>query len=515
MEAAAPALTVAGVAREAAREHPGRCALDDGARQLSYGELDAEVERVAAGLCACGVARGDVVGAWLPNGIEYVIVVLATARAGAVFAPINPRLRATEVAGLLAQARPRCLFLDSSVAAGALEAASRAGLEAIRMVSVDAEESSVPGLHGFAQWPVGRCELPVVGEDDVFSLMFTSGTTGVPKGALATHRARMTWVCNAGRLFGLRAADRYLGTMPLVHSAGLTFTLMHLQAGATVRLLERFDALQFLHTVERERITSALTVPTMLAMILQSQRQSGRRFDLGSLARVVTCGSVLAPDLRRQVIEEISPQLWDYYGSTECNSMTVLAPADQLRKPGSVGRPFPGVALRIAGVDGSELPVGEIGEIWCVNPSVMAGYLGRPQETAAAFSGPWYRTGDLGRLDDEGFLTIAGRTTEVIVRGGVNLYPAEIEQVLLLHPAVRDCAVRGVPDPLWGETVQACVVLREGHRLALDALQQHCQQHLASYKKPQSLVVLPEIPRTATGKIARTALAVPAPEAAA
>jgi acyl-CoA synthetase (AMP-forming)/AMP-acid ligase II len=144
----------------------------------------------------------------------------------------------------------------------------------------------------------------------------------------------------------------------------------------------------------------------------------------------------------------------------------------------------------------------------------MTGYLGRPQETAAAFSGAWYRTGDLGFLDEEGFLSIAGRTTEVIVRGGVNLYPAEIEQVVQLHPAVQDCAVRGVPDPLWGETVQACVVLREGQRLALDELQQHCQQHLASYKKPQSMVVLREVPRTVTGKIARSALAAVTPGAA-
>jgi long-chain acyl-CoA synthetase len=515
MAEAAPALTVARVARQAAREQPGRCALDDGTRQLTYGALDAQADRVASGLHACGVTRGDVVCAWLPNGIAYVVVVLAAARAGAVFAPLNPRLRTPEVAALLAQARPRCLFVTLASASAALEAVQRAGLDTVRVACVDTPQSPAPGLHGFAQWPSGPGELLPVGEDDVFSLMFTSGTTGVPKGAVATHRARMTWVRSAGRLFGLDGTDRYLGTMPLVHSAGLTFTLMHLQAGATVRLLERFDALQFLRIVEAERITSALTVPTMLAMIVQAQRQSGRRFDLGSLARVVTCGSVLAPELRRQVIEEVSPQLWDYYGSTESNSMTVLAPADQLRKPGSVGRAFEGVTLRIAGPDGSALPTGEVGEIWCRNPSVMTGYLGRPQETAAAFSGPWYRTGDLGCLDDEGFLTIAGRTTEVIVRGGVNLYPAEIEQVLLLHPAVQDCAVRGEPDPLWGETVQACVVLRDGHGLALDELQQHCQQHLASYKKPHSLVVLREIPRTATGKIARSALAAPAPEAAA
>ena len=501
-----PALTVARLPRQAARTSPGTCALDDGRRRLSYAELEAEVARTAAGLCGSGLGPGDVVCAYLPNCIEYVVVVLAAARAGAVFSPINPRYTRAEVAGLLGQSRPRCLFVTTALAEAALDAAQRAGLAALRVVCVDAPAPPAPGLHGFGQWEQGDAEPPSVGEADFFSLMFSSGTTGQPKGALATHRARMVWVLHAAILFGLNPGDRYLGTMPLVHSAGLTFTLMHLHVGATVRILERFDPLRFLQIVEQERITSALTVPTMLAQILDAQRQAGRRFDLTSLARVVTCGSPLVPQRRRQVIEAISPQLWDYYGSTESNSMTVLAPADQLRKPESVGQPFPNVELRICAPDGRPLPVGEVGEIWCANPSAMSAYLGRPEETAAAFSGAWYRTGDLGRLDDEGFLYIVGRLNDVVLRGGVNVHPAEIEQVLQQHAAVADCAVRGIPDPLWGESIQACVVLREGQRLSLEDAQQHCLQSLASYKKPQSLLLLREIPRTATGKVLKSAL---------
>jgi fatty-acyl-CoA synthase len=501
-----PALTVACIPGQAARSLPDRCALDDGRRQLSYAELEAEVIRVATGLCVCGVKPGDVVCACLPNCIEHVVVVLAAARAGAIFSPVNPRFRIQEITGVLEVARPRCLFVTAALAPVVLAAAERAGLHALRVVCVDVQESPDPGLHGFMQWEHGTAELPRVAESDFFSLMFTSGTTGRPKGALATHRARMVWVLNAIVQFGLGPDDRCLGTMPQVHSAGLTFTLMHLYVGATVRILERFDPRQFLEIVERERVTSTLTVPTMLAMILDAQDQAGRRFDLGSLARLVSCGSSMPPHTRRRVIAEITPRLWDYYGSTESNCMTVLAPADQLRKPDSVGRPFVNVDLRIAAADGSALPAGEVGEIWCANPSAMTAYLGQPEETAAAFSGPWYRTGDLGRLDEEGFLFIVGRSTEVVVRGGVNVHPAEIERVLLLHPAVLDCAVHGVPDPLWGQILQACVVLREGQALSLEEARQHCAQHLASYKRPQSLLVMREIPRNATGKVVKSAL---------
>jgi long-chain acyl-CoA synthetase len=514
MPAEAPALTVADVPRLAAGLRPGKCALDDGQRRLSYAELEAQVQQAAAGLLACGVKAGDVVCAYLPNCIEYVIVLLAAARAGAVFSPINPRFGAHEVAGLLEQARPRCLFVTGHLAGVARAAADQARFEPLQLVCIEVGATSTLGHFGGMQGEPGDAALPAVDPADFFSLMFTSGTTGLPKGALATHRARMAWVRSAIELFGLSPHDRYLATMPLVHSAGLTFTLMHLQVGATVRILERFDPLQFLQLAEQERITSALTVPTMLTMILDAQAQSGRRFDLGSLARVVTCGSPLLPGARKRVTEEITPQLWDYYGSTESNSMTVLAPADQLRKPASVGRPFPGVELRIAAPDGRPLPAGEVGEIWCINPSVMTAYLGRPQDTAAAFSGAWYRTGDLGCLDDEGFLTIAGRSNEVVLRGGVNVYPAEIERVLMLHPGVLDCAVLGVPDPLWGETIRACVVLREGFVLTLQEAQQHCVAHLARYKRPESLVVLGEIPRTVTGKVLKSRLALAGAEAA-
>ncbi|MGH8601082.1 MAG: class I adenylate-forming enzyme family protein, partial [Burkholderiales bacterium] len=379
-------------------------------RRISYGQLDADVESIASGLVAAGVKKGDVVAAYLPNCIDYVEIVLAVARAGAVFSPINPRFKSYEITMLLKSGRPRAVFTTGDKAAMVADAAAQAGLDQMQIVTTgphaDTSARTCP-LDRFMD--AHRRPLPAVDEDDCFSLMFTSGTTGTPKGAFGTHRARMLWVLNAAIQYGLNEDDVYLGTMPQVHSAGLTLTLIHLYVGATVRIMEHFDPVAFLDTVEREQITSTLSVPTMLAMILEAFDQNGRHHDLSSLSRVLTCGSPLPLATKKRVIESICDQLYDYYGSTESNSMSVLKPRDQLRKPDSVGQPFTNVEIMIAAADGKPQPPGEIGEIWCANPSVMKGYLDKPDETAAAFTGRWFHTGDLGYLDEEHYLHIAGR----------------------------------------------------------------------------------------------------------
>jgi acyl-CoA synthetase (AMP-forming)/AMP-acid ligase II len=491
----AAGLTVGTVARHFARIEPAKRALDDGIRRLTYGELEAQSEALAAALVGAGVERGEVVCAYLPNCIDYVVVVLAVAKSGAIFSPINPRYKGHEVGAILAQARPRVVFTMHAMSAVVEQALERTGRQA-RVVHVDGEPLPEPG---------GSVSLPAISENDFFSLMFTSGTTGEPKGAMATHRARMVWVLNATIQYGLNDGDLYLGTMPQVHSAGLTFTLMHLYAGATVRILPHFDPAEFIAIVGRERVTSALTVPTMLTMIVEEMDKAPHA-SLASLKRLVTCGSPLPLATKRRVLERVSDQLYDYYGSTESNSMTVLRPADQLRKPESVGQAFRNVELMIADERGKALPAGEVGEIWCANPSAMSAYRDRPEDTARAFTGRWYHTGDLGFLDEEGFLHLVSRLSDVVISGGVNIYPAEIEQVLMLHPSILDAAVVGEPDPKWGQRVKAFVVAREGDRLDLAAVQAHCAAHLADYKKPRNVVFVPSLPKNAGGKTIKSSL---------
>lgn len=495
-------LTVGRVGGYIARTRPDKPAVEDGHVSLTFAELDARVDRLAAGLIGLGVAKGDVVSAYLPNCLSYVLVVLAVARAGAIFSPVNPRYKVREVGDILEVARPRAIVTAADRLSTVRDALARVG-HAAALVSVDAADGAVELDRLMESAPVA---LPEVSEDDYFSLMFTSGTTGKPKGALATHRARMIWVLNAAILYGLGPSDVYLGTMPQVHSAGLTFTLMHLYAGGTVQILPEFDAQRYLELVERKRVTSSLMVPTMLVMVTEAFETGGRRYDLSSLRRLVTCGSPLQPATKEKVIRSITDQLFDYYGSTESNSMTVLFPRDQLRKAASVGQPFPNVAIAIRDEAGRDLPVGAVGEIWCRNPSLMSGYIGQPEATAAVLRDGWYRTGDLGRVDEEGFLYLVGRSVDVIISGAVNIYPAEIEQVLMEHPAVLDCAVVGEPDPKWGQRIVAFVVPRAGQRPDLAEIQAHCAASLADYKKPRRLVLVPEIPKNAGGKTIKPAL---------
>lgn len=498
----ASGLTVGVVTRHFARIEPTKVALCDGKRLLSYAELDHQADVLASALLRTGVLRDDVVCAFLPNSVDYVIVVLATARAGAIFSPINPRYKGFELAAILRQARPRIVFTTASQLTSVNKVACAVGQPQLRIVTVDGERGDATLASMLAQ-PL--LDLPAVAESDFFSLMFTSGTTGESKGALSTHYARMIWVLNATIQYGINDADYYLGTMPQVHSAGLTFTLMHLYAGATVRILPHFDAGEFIAIVEREHVTSALTVPTMLTMIVEALDRAPATRSLRSLKRLVTCGSPLPLSTKSRVLERVSSELYDYYGSTESNSMSVLRPADQLRKPHSVGQAFRNVEIMIAD-GGKSCAANTVGEIWCANPSAMTAYRDRPEDTARAFTGRWYHTGDLGYLDNEGFLHLVSRLSDVIISGGTNIYPAEIEQVLMLHPSILDAAVVGMPNAKWGQSVSAHVVIREGEQLDLQAIQEHCTAHLADYKKPRCIEFHASLPKNAGGKTIKSAL---------
>ena len=504
------ALTVGDIARHLGGVSPERIALREGERCLSYADVNRQADGLATALGRLGVRNGDIVAVFLPSCIDYLLVVLATARVGAVFSPINPRYKIKEVTDIVARARPGVVFTDDERLILLETAIADVGLHTPRMILSGPGQEKARGDSGPLSFnrlvETDPGPVPPVSGDDLFSLMFTSGTTGTPKGALATHRARMLWVLNAVALYGFSADDVYLSVMPQVHSAGLTFALMHLYVGGTVEILRDFDPVDFLELVERHGVTSSLAVPSMLTMILETLDRTDRSFDFSSLRRLVSCGAPLEPGRKKQIIERLTPHLYDYYGSTESNSMTVLMPQDQLRKPASVGKPFSNVELKIATADGSPRPAGETGLIWCRNPSVMMGYLGQEEETRAVFRDGWFNTDDLGYLDDEGFLFLVGRETDIINSGGFNIYPREIEQVLFKHPGVLDCAVVGAPHPTWGQAVSAYIVEREGWNLGLTEVQDHVSQHLADFKKPRKVKFVKSLPKNAGGKTIKSAL---------
>lgn len=492
-------LVVGDVPSYYAQLEPNKIALYDGKKSITYGELNNQVDSIASALITLGVRSGDIVCAYLPNCIEYLLVVLSVARAGAIFSPINPRYKSVEISEILQQSKPNIIFTNVEQAKNIKDVLSGWTDKKPIIIEVDNNKST----NNFTlekMLAIDKIKIPDCSESQFFSLIFTSGTTGKPKGALATHKARMIWVLNAAIQYGLNSHDIYLGTMPQVHSAGLTFTLMHLYVGATVRIMPQFDADEFIKIVASEGITSSLTVPTMLAMILEQLEKNKQDLISAKLKRVVTCGSPLPVNTKMRVLDKISKQLFDYYGSTESNSMSVLRPEDQLRKPESVGKAFRGVKLKIMDVYGAECATREVGEVWCINPSVMTQYLNRPKETMEAFIDGWYRTGDYGFLDEEGYLHLAGRLSDVIISGGVNIYPAEIEQVLLSHPNIIDAAVVGVDDPKWGQAVKAYLVTRGHVNIEIEEIQAFCEKQIAAFKKPRYVEFREFLPKNAGGK---------------
>jgi acyl-CoA synthetase (AMP-forming)/AMP-acid ligase II len=488
-----------------AQLEPSKIALYDGKKSITYGELNNQVDILASALITLGVKPGDIVSAYLPNCIEYVLVVLSVARAGAIFSPINPRYKRVEISEILQQSKPNVIFTNVELVNNIKEVLS--GWTDKKPITIEIDGQDADGTISLEKlFTVDKIKIPACSENQFFSLMFTSGTTGKPKGALATHKARMIWVMNAAIQYGLNSQDIYLGTMPQVHSAGLTFTLMHLYVGATVRIMPHFDAEEFIKIVEAEGITSSLTVPTILTMLVEQLEKNKHDLTATKLKRVVTCGSPLPVNTKMRVLDKISRQLFDYYGSTESNSMSVLRPEDQLRKPESVGQAFRGVKLKVMNIHNVECSAGEVGEVWCMNPSVMTEYLNRPKETMEAFTDRWYHTGDYGFLDEEGYLHLAGRLNDVIISGGVNIYPAEIEQVLMSHPNILDAAVVGVDDPKWGQAVKAYLVTRGHVKIEIDEIQAFCEKQIAAFKKPRYVEFRNLLPKNAGGKTVKAEL---------
>jgi len=472
-------LHIASMLGNAARMSPRSIAatLDDDA--LTFGELDEQANRIANGLRGAGVGRGDRVLWWGDTSLEAVVVFAALAKIGGVFAPLNARSSVDEVAVVAEYARPRLLLCGQShVDAGAALA-----------VRVDVPYS--------AEIPAGRPSAPngvELDERDPHVIFFTSGSTGRPKGVVLSHRTN--WVRT---YVGATTTAGGAGTVcmfPLFHMAGWTIAMGAWQGRRPVHFVRTPDAETLLHTAARHRAARLYCIPAVWSRLLE---HGVDRYDLGALEEADTGTSATPPELLR-AIKDALPRTRTrvFYGSTEAGPGVQLGDADLFRKAGSVGVAQPGVEVRLT----SE------GEVIMRSPFLMDGYFDDPAATADALRGGWYHTGDLGALDDEGYLSIIGRARDVIRTGGETVAPTEVEQVLAAHPSVAEVAVVGVPDPQWGEVVTAVVVVRAGGAAPeIDALREFCAGRLAPFKQPRRLAVVDALPRTAaTGQIQRTLL---------
>jgi long-chain acyl-CoA synthetase len=484
-----------------AAEHGERTALRLGETRLDYSELDHASAQVAGLLAGLGIRPGDRVGVMLGNTPDFAVVHYGVLRTGGVVVPMNPLLKAREVAYYLSDSQATVLFVAQSFAAEARAGAAQAGA---RVVEVGSTFLAGLTAHPIADGVVDR------NESDTAVILYTSGTTGRPKGAELTHanlvrNAEVT----ATTLLELTPQDVIFGGLPLFHSFGQTVTLnTAVRSGASVTMLPRFDPAAALATMAAHGVTIFAGVPTMYTALVAAFEASG--FDPSDLRVCVSGGAALPVEILHAFEKSYGCAILEGYGLSETSPVASFNHPHTVRKPGSIGTPIAGVAMCVLDPDGSEVPTGEVGEIAISGHNVMKGYWQRPDSTAAAIVDGWFRSGDLGRVDEDGYYFIVDRKKDLIIRGGYNVYPREIEEVLYEHPAVAEAAVIAVPHDGLGEEVNAVVALKSDAVSTSDEIREFVRQQVAAYKYPRRVWITDALPKGPTGKILKREIVLPA-----
>jgi long-chain acyl-CoA synthetase len=479
--------------RTSARRAPGHTALKLDETVLSYAAVDEGSTRVASLLRERGIEPGDRVALMLPNVPHFAVVYYGVQRAGGVVLPMNILFKRREIAFLLGDSEAKLLVAWDGFAEEAELAAAETGAECV-IVAPGEFEHLLAGVD-----PLD--EISARGPSDTAVILYTSGTTGTPKGAELTHGNLARNAEVSRQLFGLDSRSVILGSLPLFHSFGQTCTLnAALLAGAAVTLLSRFDAGKALEIIERDRATVFMGVPTMYNALLNHPGRE--RFDVSSLQVCVSGGASLPVELLHGFEDAFGCAILEGYGLSETSPVASFNHPDAERKPGSIGTPVDGVEMKLVDEAGGEVLLGEVGEILIRGHNVMKGYWRNPEATAAAISADgWLASGDLARMDEDGYFYIVDRKKDLIIRGGYNVYPREIEEVLYSHPVVREVAVVGVPHSELGEEVGAAVVLKPGTEATAEELRDFVKEQIAAYKYPRVVWFVEELPKTATGKI--------------
>ena len=468
-----------------AAQDPEAPALADASGSLTNAEMLEAVRAVARRLRSVGIGPGDVVALKLSNHVDLVLALFAAWRLGATITPVNPSLTEVEVTRQLEDSGARLLVVEDG-------ASTTSGVQTI----------DVGDSYGVE---TGPDPSPHTDQAALALLIYTSGTTGVPKGVMLDH-ANLDAMAAMGReALEVGPDDRCLLILPLFHVNGIVVSiLIPLLAGASVVIAERFNPNTLFATIEAERPTFFSAVPTIYSML--AALPDDVQPDTSSV-RFAVCGAAPASaDLLARFEARFGFPLVEGYGLSEGTCASTINPVSGVRKAGTVGLPFPGQDLRIVDQDGNEVPQGEPGEVVVRGPNVMRGYLGRPDDTAAVIIDGWLHTGDIGTVDADGYLSLVGRSKEMIIRGGENIYPKEIEDVLASDPAVLEAAVIGVPDDTWGEVVVAFVQPRPGSTIDVEELKQRCARSLSGYKRPQTIHVLEALPKNAVGKLDKKSL---------
>ena len=475
----------------AARLFPDRAALWSGDRWPTFAELDHRVAGIAGALSRHGFGSGDRLAVLMPNGADYLQLIYACAQLGVIVVPLNVRLSVVEIDRILADASPHGLIRHSSLPVPTVPLAWQRVLD---QEPLDLGDD-------------GSRSAPIKDPDAVLALIYTSGTTGHPKGVVVTHANMLANVEHFDYWMPHKDGAVHLHAAPLFHIADFPVMFAAPAFGAAQVAIPRFTPQDFCQTVERARVSHTVLVPTMINLLTQFPELG--KYDLASLDEIAYGGSPMAPELIRRT-REVLPgvRLVQGYGLSETGFLTALRNDEHVgRRLTSCGRAAAGIEIRVADGSGAEVNAGEAGELMARGANVMRGYWNNPKETAQAFRDGWFRTGDIGCQDADGFFYILDRLKDMIVTGGENVYSGEVEAVIYQHPAVLEAAVFGIPDRKWGELVAACVVLRPGKVLSGDELIDHCRRSLANYKVPRRVELSDtELPKSGTGKILKRVL---------
>ncbi len=485
-----------GLLRAAGRD-PEHLAIVCEGESLRYGQLGERIRRVAAAAGALSLSPGSHVTLLAPNCLEYVELVAGLSGAGLAVVTANPHLTSPELRAILEDSDSHALFVHPTCEETAREAGG-----------IDPERVFVIGstYDAWREKASATAALPDVSEESTFAISYTSGTTGKPKGVMLSHRSRtLTFMAMAGEYGCFGPSDHTVATAPLYHGGGFAYGVAPLLFGGTVTITPKFEPEGLLQTLESTRASNVFVVPTHVSALFALPKATLDRYPLSDLRVIISNAAPLPQRDKERIVAQWGPgRLFEAYGSTEGGIVSNLRPPDQLRKTDCVGLPFPWTEIGIFDEAGKRLPDGETGELYTRSPYHFNGYWKQDEATAAIRRGEWLTAGDLGRIDDEGYLYIVGRSKDMILSGGVNIIPAEIEARISEFPGVIESAVVGIPDERWGERVVACIV-SEG-TLDSEALDRHCRDGLAPFKVPKNFLFVPQLPRNPTGKMLRRVL---------
>ena len=449
------------------------------------------------------------------NSIEYMEIVLAASQLGHPIVTVNPKLTTKEIYSICEDADAKLMIVDEKTERMIQDTFSNSGLslpDSIQVLDFGELEIGISTHEHELLHTSKKAEdyftLPNIHESDTFTVPYTSGTTGKPKGVMVPHRSRALTLYGMAEEYGCFSSDdRFLSIAPMCHGAGMIFSLAPIFFGGYAEIMDDFDPELVMKTLEEEEITGFFGVPTHFFGMLGVDKSILENCTGSSLKTIISNASALPQSLKEKIVEHFGEGLlYECYGSTEGGIISNLRPDDQLRKKQCVGEPFPFTKIKILNDDGDECEANEVGEIFTASPYVFNGYWRKEKETQDAFDGEWLTVGDLAKKDEDGYLYIVDRKKDMIISGGINIYPREIEEVLFKHPNISDAAVIGIPDEKWGESIKAYIVTTSSHDGDAEEIRSFCEQEISKIKVPKIIEFTNEIPRNATGKVLKTEL---------